>query len=92
LATARAEPTPGLESAGAQSDALTELVDTIAHHAYRVTDEQIEALRAAGYREDELFEVIVVAAVGSGVARRELGLQAVAAWKQSRPAGTGGAA
>lgn len=60
---------------------LMELVETIARYAYRVTDEQFIAARGAGYTEDELFDVTVVAALGSGLARRERGLNAIEAWE-----------
>jgi alkylhydroperoxidase family enzyme len=67
----------------ASTDALSALIDKVARHAYRVTDEEIDALLAAGYPQDALFDVIVAAAVGSGLARREAGLEAVGAWKRA---------
>jgi alkylhydroperoxidase family enzyme len=54
-------------------------VDTVARHAYRVTDEQVAALRAAGLSEDAVFEVTVAAALGAGLRRLERGLAALAA-------------
>lgn len=53
---------------------LREYVDTVARHAYRITDEDLQALRRAGYSEDAIFEISVAAAVGAGLARLERGL------------------
>ena len=63
---------------------LAPLVEKIVRHAYRVTDEDIALARAAGHEEDELFDVIVAAALGAGLVRRERGLAAIAAWEEAR--------
>ena len=65
-------------------ETLAPLVEKIVRHAYRVTDEDIAAARAAGHGEDELFDVIVAAALGAGLVRRERGLAAIAAWEEAR--------
>lgn len=44
-------------------------------HAYEVTDRDVEALKAAGHSEDEIFEHTVSAAVAAGVERLEAGLR-----------------
>ncbi|HEX7086013.1 MAG TPA: hypothetical protein VF198_06590 [Vicinamibacterales bacterium] len=49
-------------------------VDAVVRHAYRITDADIEALKAAGHTDDEIFETTVAAAVGAGVARLERAL------------------
>jgi alkylhydroperoxidase family enzyme len=51
--------------------------DTVRRHAYRVTDADVEAMRAAGLTEDEVFEVTISAAVGAGLERLEAGLRAM---------------
>jgi alkylhydroperoxidase family enzyme len=56
---------------------LAAYVKTVALHAYRVTDEQIEALRLAGYSDEALFEITISAALGAGMARFEEGLDAL---------------
>ncbi len=56
---------------------INSYVDKIALHAYRVTDADIEALRAAGYSEDVIFEMTVSAALGAGMARLKSGLTAL---------------
>ena len=64
-------------AAGAGLDGeLGALVHKVHHHAYRVTDEEVAALRAR-YSDDELFEVIVAAAVGAARQRLDAGLRAL---------------
>lgn len=43
---------------------LRVLVDKVAHHAQHVTDDDIAAARAAGLSEDQIFEIVVCAAIG----------------------------
>ncbi|MCI0570862.1 MAG: hypothetical protein L0Y66_08930 [Myxococcaceae bacterium] len=45
--------------------------------AYKVTEEDVQALRAAGYSEDALFELTVSAALGAGLERLDAALAAV---------------
>jgi alkylhydroperoxidase family enzyme len=52
------------------------LVDIVHRHAYRVTDDDIAALRAH-HSDDELFEIIVAAAVGAARHRLDAGLRAL---------------
>ncbi len=56
---------------------LEAFVDTVARHAYKVTDRMVAELLAGGHTEDELFEVILAAAVGAGAARLEIGTRVV---------------
>jgi alkylhydroperoxidase family enzyme len=51
--------------------------ETIAMHAYRVTDADIAALKAAGYSEDAILEITYSAALGAGLARMEAGRAAL---------------
>jgi alkylhydroperoxidase family enzyme len=50
-------------------------LDTVRRHAYRVTDEDIQALRDAGYSEDAIFEQTVSVAVAAGLERLEAALE-----------------
>lgn len=43
---------------------LGTLVDKIAQHACRVTDEDIAAAKKSGLSEDQVFEIVVCAAIG----------------------------
>jgi hypothetical protein len=40
------------------------LVDEVARHAYMITDADFAAVRAAGLSEDQIFEIVVCAAIG----------------------------
>ena len=62
---------------------ISNYVDKIALHAYRVTDADIEALSAAGYSEDVIFELTVSAALGAGMARLNSGLSALTGGKDA---------
>ncbi len=56
---------------------LKPYLEKIARHAYKVTDEDIQALGKAGYSEDAIFEITVSAALGAGMGRLERGLAAL---------------
>lgn len=58
-------------------DHLTGYVDKVALHAYKVTDGDVDSLKASGHSEDEIFELTIAAAVGSALERLELGLNAL---------------
>jgi alkylhydroperoxidase family enzyme len=55
---------------------LAVLVQKIREHAYRVTDADVDVLRAR-YSEDQLFEVIVAATLGAAEDRLQAALAAV---------------
>jgi alkylhydroperoxidase family enzyme len=55
---------------------LTALVEKIRRHPYKVTDEDVAALRGR-YSEDELFEIVVASALGASIERVEAGLRAL---------------
>lgn len=56
---------------------LINYIKKVALHAYKTTDEDIDALRNAGYSEDAIFEITLSAALGAGMARLERGLAAL---------------
>ncbi|HEY3221364.1 MAG TPA: hypothetical protein VGJ80_11580 [Gemmatimonadales bacterium] len=56
---------------------LTPYVDKVALHAYRSTDDDVTALRRAGYSDDAVFEVTVAAAVGAALHRLDRGMAAL---------------
>lgn len=60
-----------------ESAALERYVRKVALFAYRVTDEDVQALHEAGYNDDAIFELTVSAALGAGMARLECGLRAL---------------
>ena len=53
---------------------LESYLERVRLHAYQVTDEEVEALKRAGYSEDELFEHTVSAAVAAGLKRLDAAL------------------
>jgi len=57
--------------------ALRSYVEKVSQHAYKVSDDDIAALKRAGYSEDQIFEVTAAAAVGAALARMEKGLSAL---------------
>ena len=56
---------------------LAAYVESVRTRAYTVTDAEVEALKAAGHSEDEIFEQTVSAAVGAGLLRLDAGLEAM---------------
>ncbi len=59
------------------AEPLRTLLDKIAHHAYRVTGGDIAAVRASGLTEDQIFELVVCAAVGQATRQYQSGLAAL---------------
>ena len=55
---------------------LRALVDKIERHAYTVTDEDLAVLKPK-YSDDELFEIVVAASLGSALERLRAGLRAL---------------
>ena len=60
------------------------LVDTIARHAWKVTDADVDAVKAAGLSEDEIFELAVCAAFGQATRQLEAALAALDAATRDR--------
>jgi alkylhydroperoxidase family enzyme len=52
-------------------------LEKVRTEAYRVTDRDVEELKAAGFSEDEIFEQTVSAAVAAGLKRLDAGLGAM---------------
>jgi len=50
-------------------------LDKVRRHAYKITDEDIQALKDAGYAEDVIFEQTVSVAVAAGLERLKAGLE-----------------
>jgi alkylhydroperoxidase family enzyme len=55
------------------------LIEKVAHHSYAVTNEDVAAVRNAGLSEDQIFEIMVCAAVGQADRQYNSGLDALAA-------------
>jgi alkylhydroperoxidase family enzyme len=52
-------------------------LDKVRRHAYKVTDRDVEELKAAGHSEDEIFEQTASTAVAAGLERLDAGLKAL---------------
>ena len=44
---------------------LLDLVDTVAHHAHRVTDQQVAELRDVGWTDEQIAEAVYITAMFS---------------------------
>jgi alkylhydroperoxidase family enzyme len=55
-------------------DEMRSYLEKVRLHAYKVTDPDVDELKAAGFTEDEIFEHTVSAAVGAGLERIDAGL------------------
>lgn len=56
----RGDPVPDLDE---RHRLLLAFVETITLHAYRVTDEQVQGLRNAGWSDEQIAECVYVAAL-----------------------------
>ena len=57
---------------------LAAFVEKVTRHAYKVVDGDVDALRQAGFSDDAILEAVLATALGAGVARFEIGLDAIA--------------
>ena len=73
---ARAERRAAFENAGLDEPLCT-LIDKVARQPTRVSDEDIAAVLASGESEDQIFELVVCAAIGAATRQYETALQAL---------------
>jgi alkylhydroperoxidase family enzyme len=57
--------------------AMAAYLEQVRTGAYAIVDGDVEALKAAGCSEDEIFEQTVAVAVGEGLRRLDAGLRAL---------------
>jgi len=55
------------------------LVNKVANHAFRVTDEDFAAVRESGLSEDQVFEIVVCAAIGQATRQYDAAFAALEA-------------
>jgi hypothetical protein len=67
-------------------------VDKVTRHAYRVTDDDVLALLAAGYSQDQIFEATLSVALGAAQMRLRAGLEALRTARQGSATSETGAA
>ena len=61
------------------AEPLGALVDKVARHAYKITDEDIAAALASGLSEDQIFEIVVCAAIGQATRQYDTAFAALEA-------------
>lgn len=59
------------------SEPLSSLVNKVATHAWQITDEDIDAAKSSGLSEDQIFEIVVCAAVGQSTRQYDAALAAL---------------
>lgn len=63
-----------LPPVGEVPTALEAYIRKVTLHAHRITDQDVNALKQAGYSEDALFEITISAALGAAETRLQAGL------------------
>jgi alkylhydroperoxidase family enzyme len=61
------------------TDPLSTLIDKVARYAHKITDEDIAAARTSGLSEDQIFEIVVCAAIGQSTRQYDAALAALKA-------------
>jgi len=61
------------------AEPLAPLIDKVAKHAYKVTDDDIAAAKTSGLSEDQIFEIVVCAAIGQATRQYDRALAALEA-------------
>ena len=61
------------------AEPLNTLIDKVTKQAYRVTDEDVAAAKASGLSEDQIFEIVVCAAIGQAARQHDTALAALKA-------------
>lgn len=56
---------------------LSILIDKVAKVSYKVTDEDITAVKESGLSEDQIFELIICAAFGQATRQYDAGIEAL---------------
>ena len=56
---------------------MARYVTKLVKHAYKITDQDVRALREAGHSEDQILEMTFAAALGAGLRRLRAGLAAL---------------
>jgi alkylhydroperoxidase family enzyme len=61
------------------AEALCALVDKVAMHPNSVTEEDVDAAKTSGFSEDQVFEIVVCAAIGQATRQYEAAFAALQA-------------
>lgn len=60
------------------TEPLGTLVDKVARHAYKITDGDINAAKVSGLTEDQVFEIVVCAAIGQATRQYDAAIEVLA--------------
>ena len=71
------------ENAGLREPMHT-LIEKVAYRSYEVTDKDVAAVRSAGVSEDQIFEIVVCAAIGQASRQHKSALVALASATEER--------
>ena len=74
--TSHAQRRAAFDNAGLAGPLRT-LLDKVAKHAYKVTDEDITAVKESGLSEDQIFELVICSAVGQAMRQYDAALAAL---------------
>jgi alkylhydroperoxidase family enzyme len=66
------------------SEPIRTLIEKVANRAYGVTDEDVDAVRAAGLSEDQIFELVICAAIGEASRQYENAVAALVSATEER--------
>jgi hypothetical protein len=61
------------------AEPLATLIDKVARCAHAITDEDVHVVHAAGLSEDQIYELVVCAAVGEATRQQDLAVAALRA-------------
>lgn len=71
-------------------DPTRELIDTVTHHAWLVRDDHVRQALSAGASEDEIFELVVCAALGQSMRQHRAAMAALDLATAAAPGPAGG--
>ncbi len=60
-----------------QAEPMTTLIDKVARSSHKITDEDIAEAKLSGFSEDQIFELVVCAAVGQSARQYDIALAAL---------------
>jgi hypothetical protein len=67
------------------AEPLNVLIDKVVNHAYKVTQQDIAAAKASGLSEDQIFELVVCAAVDQATRQYHTALAALVEADRNEP-------
>jgi alkylhydroperoxidase/carboxymuconolactone decarboxylase family protein YurZ len=70
------------------AEPLRTFIDKVAKHAYRVTDHDVSEAKASGLSEDQIFEIVVCAAIGQATRQYDAARAALAEALTEQRSGT----